>query len=57
MQFLRPLVPLRLERVFVVCELLGLFVIVVVAHVLLDVRDPRRIHRVLVHTEPHQTFI
>ena len=44
MQFLRPLVPLRLERVFVVCELLGLFVIVVVAHVLLDVGDLRRIH-------------
>ena len=57
MQFLRPLVPLRLERVFVVGELFRLLVNVVVAHVLLDVGDLRRIHRVLVHTEPHQTFI
>ena len=39
MQFLRPLVPLRLERVFVVSELFRLLVNVVVAHVLLDVGD------------------
>ena len=39
MQFLRPLVPLRLERVFVVGELFRLLVNVVVAHVLLDVGD------------------
>ena len=44
MQFLRPLVPLRLEGVFVVGELFRLFVNVVVAHVLLDVGDLRRIH-------------
>ena len=44
MQFLRPLVPLRLERVFVVGELFRLLINIIVAHVLLDVRDLRRIH-------------
>ena len=39
MHFLRPLVPLRLERVFVVRELFRLLVNVVVAHMLLDVGD------------------
>ena len=46
-----------LKRVLVICELLRLLVHVVVAHMHLVVGDLGGVHRVLVHTEPHQTLI